>query len=165
MNNWQLQTVQSIENSWQLRTPDLWKLSWTWTAKPLGSTYRAEEKSDRHFNEAKTVICAICLDSLQKLVKLPCSHEFCSNCVDALRSHRTLPRRTKIPQQRYQNLKVLQPNNKKNWSCIPNMTIYDRLVIKEAVFGTQTASFKLQQVVDKVDHENFPRLIWRSTWM
>ena len=86
MNNWQLQTVQSIENSWQLRTPDLWKLSWTWTAKPLGSTYRAEEKSDRHFNEAKTVICVICLDSLQKLVKLPCSHEFCSNCVDALRS-------------------------------------------------------------------------------
>ena len=47
---------------------------------------RAEEKSHGHFDETGTVICAICLESPQKPMKLPCSHEFCSICVNALRS-------------------------------------------------------------------------------
>ena len=50
------------------------------------TTDRAEEKSDSQFDEAGPVICAICLESPQKPMKLPCSHEFCSICVNALRS-------------------------------------------------------------------------------
>merc|ERR550539_1185057 len=52
----------------------------------MNTTDCAKEKSNGHSDEAEIMICAICLESPQKPVKLPCSHEFCLNCVDALLS-------------------------------------------------------------------------------
>jgi len=31
-------------------------------------------------------VCSICLDPLQKAIKLPCNHEFCSSCIEKWRS-------------------------------------------------------------------------------
>ena len=52
----------------------------------LANTTCCEENSEKHFDKAGTLICAICLESPEEPVKLPCSHEFCSTCVDDLRS-------------------------------------------------------------------------------
>ena len=52
----------------------------------LANTTGCEEKSERHFDKAGTEICAICLECPEKPVKLPCSHKFCSTCIDALRT-------------------------------------------------------------------------------
>ena len=43
------------------------------------------EKSERRANKAGMLTCAICLGSPERPVKLPCSHEFCRTCIEALR--------------------------------------------------------------------------------
>ena len=50
------------------------------------ATHRDGKESDETSNRAGTPICAICLRSPESPVKLPCTHEFCRKCVDALRS-------------------------------------------------------------------------------
>ena len=47
---------------------------------------RSGAESDEQEDRSGTLRCAICLGSPERPVKLPCSHEFCRICVDALRS-------------------------------------------------------------------------------
>merc|ERR1711865_886567 len=47
---------------------------------------RSGAESDEQEDWSGTLRCAICLGSPEKPVKLPCTHEFCRMCIDALRS-------------------------------------------------------------------------------
>ena len=50
------------------------------------ATDRTGEKSDEKSDKTGILICAICLGPPEKPVKLPCNHEFCRICIEALRS-------------------------------------------------------------------------------
>ena len=46
---------------------------------------RAKDLSDAQAEEAEPLICAICLGPPEDTAELPCGHEFCKACIDALR--------------------------------------------------------------------------------
>ena len=60
------------------------------------TTNIAGEKSERRADKAEIVTCAICLESPERPMTLPCSHEFCRTCIEALRVTRKKHARGRI---------------------------------------------------------------------